>query len=75
MNEDDSVLFKYSDVWNKIKEIKCIKFHSNPAYDEKYIKAKVREYNSVIKTNFLANEVPKEGVHYTCIAVQMLTLL
>ena len=69
MNEDDSVLFKYSDVWNKIKEIKGIKFHSNPAYDEKYIKAKVREYNGVIKTKFLANEVPEEGVHYTRIAV------
>ena len=66
--EDDSVLFKYSDAWNKIKEIKGIKFHSNPVYDEKYIKAKVKEYNDVIKTNFLGNEVPKEGVHYTCIA-------
>ena len=66
--EDDSVLFKYSDVWNKIKEIKGIKFHSNPVYDEKYIKAKVKEYNGVIRTNFLGNEVPKEGVHYTCIA-------
>ena len=66
--EDDSVLFKYSDVWNKIKEIKGIKFHSNPVCDEKYIKAKVREYNGVIKTNFLSNEVPKEGVHYNCIA-------
>ena len=41
MIDDDSVLFKYSDVWNKIKEIKGIKFHSNPLYDEKYIKAKV----------------------------------
>ena len=51
--EDDSVLFKYSDVWNKTKEIKRIKFHSNPVYDEKYIKAKAREYNGAIKTNFL----------------------
>ena len=66
--EDDRVLFKYSDVWNKIKEIKGIKFHSNPVCDEKYIKAKVREYNGVIKTNFLSNEVPKEGVHYNSIA-------
>ena len=73
--EDDSVLFKYSDVWNKTKEIKRIKFHSNPVYDEKYIKAEVREYNGVIKTNFLDNEVPKEGVHYTCIACINIILL
>ena len=39
-----------------------------PVYDEKYIKAKVIEYNGVIETNFLGNEVPKEGIYYTCIA-------
>ena len=38
-----------------------------PAYDEKYIKAKVKEFNGVIKTNFSGDEVPKENVHYTCI--------
>ena len=43
-----------------------IKFHSMPAYDEKYMKAKVREFNGVIKTNFFGDEIPKEGVHYTC---------
>ena len=37
-------------------------------YDKKYIKAKVIEYNGVIETNFLVNEVPKEGIYYTCIA-------
>ena len=66
--EDDSVLFKYRDVWNKVKEIKGIKFHSNPVYDEKYIKAKVREFNGIFRINFLGNEVPEEGVHYTFIA-------
>ena len=39
-----------------------------PVYDEKYIKAKVREFNGVIKTNFLGEEIPKENAHYTCIA-------
>ena len=45
-----------------------IKFHSMPVYDEKYIKAKVREFNGAIKTNFLGDEVPKGNMHYTCIA-------
>ena len=45
-----------------------MKFHSTHVYDEKYIKTKVREFNGVIKTNFLGGEVPKDGVHYTCIA-------
>ena len=62
------VLDKYNEIWDKIKEALSIKFHSMPAYDEKYIKAKVREFNGVIKTNFLSDEVPKENKHYTCIA-------
>ena len=67
MTEDDNVLVKYNDTWNKIKEIEVIKFHSNPVYDEKYIKVKVKNFNGVVNTNFLSNQVPKEGVHYTCI--------
>ena len=65
--KDDVCLDKYNEIWDKIKETLNIKFHSMPVYDEKYIKAKVREFNGVIKTNFLGDEIPKEGVHYACI--------
>ena len=68
MVKDDNVLDKYSKIWDKIKEKVNIKFHSIPVYDETYIKVKVREFDGVIKTNFLGNEVPKEIMHYTCIA-------
>ena len=66
--KDDDLLDKYNEIWDKIKETLNIKFHSMPVYDEKYIKAKVREFNGVIKTNFLGDEIPKECVHYTCTA-------
>ena len=66
--KDDDVLDKYNEIWDKIKETLSIKFHSRPVYDEKYIKAKVREFSGVIKTNFLGDEVPKENEHYICIA-------
>ena len=39
-----------------------------PVYDEKYIKVNIRQFNGVIKTNFLGDEIPKESLHYTCIA-------
>ena len=39
-----------------------------PAYDETYIKAKVRQFDGKIKTNFLGDELPKKNMHYTCIA-------
>ena len=48
----DMWLNKYSEIWDKIKETLSIKFHSMPVYNEKYIKAKVREFNGVIKTNY-----------------------
>ena len=51
-----------------IKNKLGIKFHSSPVHDKKYIKTKVKEYDGVIKTNFLGNDVPKENMHYTCIA-------
>ena len=66
--KDDDVLDKYNEIWDKIKETLSIKFHSRPVYDEKYIKAKVREFSGVIKTNFLGNKIQKENEHYTCIA-------
>ena len=67
MIKNDDVLDKHNEIWNKIKNKSNIKFHSMPVCDEKYIKPKVREFNGVIKTNFLGDEVPKENVHYTCI--------
>ena len=63
-----SVLNKYSEIWNRIKEKLSIKFHSMPVYDETQIKAKVREFDDKIKGNFFGDEIPKENMHYTCIA-------
>ena len=68
MIKNDDVLDKYNEIWIKVKNTLNIKFFSMSFYNEKYIKAKVREFNGVIITNFLGNEVPKENVHYTCIA-------
>ena len=66
--KDDDVLDKYNEIWGKIKTDLNIKFHSMPVYDEKQIKAKIREFNGVIKTNFSGDEIPKENMHYTSIA-------
>ena len=66
--KDDDVLDKYNDIWNKFKKTINIKFYSMLVYDEKCIKAKVREFNGVIETNFLGDEIPKDVVHQVCIA-------
>ena len=66
--KNDDVLDKYKEIWDKIKGKLNVKLHSMLVYDEKYMKAKVREFNGVIKTNFLGDEVSKENEHHTCIA-------
>ena len=66
--KDDDVLYKYNEIWDKVKEKLNIKFHSEPIYDKIYIKAKGREFDGVIKTNFLGNKVSKGNMRYTCIA-------
>ena len=59
---------KYEDIWKVIKNKLGINFHSQPIYEKKYLKAKVREFDASIKTNFLGNNLPKENTHYACIA-------
>ena len=59
---------KYENIWDLIKTKLGIKFQSEPIYEQKYLKAKVREFDDVIKTNFLGNDMPKENMHSACIA-------
>ena len=66
--KDDEVWDKYDEIWYVIKDKLGIKFHSKPVYKQKYLKAKVREFDDAIKINFLGNDIPKENMHYTCIA-------
>ena len=49
MVKDDNMLDKYNKIWGKIQEKLSIKFYSMAVYDEIYIKAKVREFDSKLK--------------------------
>ena len=52
--------YTYNEIWDKVKNTLNIKFHSVPVYDEKYRKARVREFNGVINTNFLGDEIKRK---------------
>ena len=41
---------KYIDIWYVIKDKLAIKFQSESVYEDGYLKAKVREFDGVIKT-------------------------
>ena len=64
--KNSEVWEKYEDIWNVIKNKLNIKFHSQPIYENKYLKVKVRKFDGSIKKNLLG--LPKENMYYTCIA-------
>ena len=45
-----------------------VKFNSQPIYDGKYLKTKVKTFNNTINTLFSGDEIPKERMHYVCIS-------
>ena len=53
--KDDEVWDKYDKIWDVIKNKLGINFQCEPV-------------DGVIKTRFSGNDVPKENMHYTCIA-------
>ena len=46
--KNDEVSQKFEDIWNIIKNKLNIKFHSEPIYENRYLKAKVREFDGDI---------------------------
>ena len=66
--EEESVYLKYTEIWNKIKKSLNTRFDSQPIYDDKYIKTKLKTFSDMINTLFSDNEIPKERNHYICIA-------
>ena len=69
MVKGDNVLVKYSEIWNKIKELTGRKLHNKPIYDSKYIKTKIKTFNNVNITYFHNEKVPKENTRYDCVAI------
>ena len=66
--ENESVYLKYTEIWNKMKKLLNTRFHSQPIYDDKYVKTKAKTFNSMSNILFSENEIPKERNHCICIA-------
>ena len=66
--EDEDVYLKYNEIWNKIKSILNIKFHSQPIYDDKYIKTNVKTFKNSMNTLFSGDKLHRERIHYVCIS-------
>ena len=64
--KDDELLGKYNEIWETVKNNLKKEFDSEPVYNEKYLKAKIKSYNGKINTNFHSNKIPKEGSQCIC---------
>ena len=58
--KDNEVWNKYDKIWEVIKDKLGINFYSEPVYEYKYLKAKVRELDEMIKIIFWSNNLPKK---------------
>ena len=67
--KDDELLEKYNEIWEKVKNSLKKEFDSEPVYNEKYLKAKIKSYNGKINTNFHNNKITKEGSQFICLSV------
>ena len=67
--KDDELLEKYNEIWEKVKNSLKKEFDSEPVYNEKYLKAKIKSSNRKITTNFHDNKIPKERSQFICLSV------
>ena len=69
MIKDDELLEEYNEIWERVKNSIKKEFDSEPLYNEKYLKAKIKSCNGKINTNFHNNKLPKEGSRFICLSV------
>ena len=69
---DNETLKKYSEIWNKIKSLRKKEFNSEPVYNGKYIKTKIKIYNNRVYTNLQRNKIPEDNEYFACLSVILL---
>ena len=67
--KDDELLERYNEIWEKVKYSPKKEFDSEPVYNKKYLKAKIKSYDGKSSTNFHSNKIPKEDSQYICLSV------
>ena len=69
---NDELLEKCNEIWEKVKNIIKKEFDSDPVYNKKHLKAKIKSCNGKIDTNFHNNKIPKEGSQFICLSVNLI---
>ena len=57
----DELLRNYNEIWEKVtNRTQKQQLDSEPVYNDKYLKAKIKYYNEKINPHFDSNEIPKK---------------
>ena len=67
--QDKKTLKKYLKISNKIKILIKNELNSEPVYNNKYIKTRIKMYNDRVYTNFQHNKIPKGNEYCVCSSV------
>ena len=59
--KDEELFEKYNKTWEKVKNSLKKDFDSEPVYNKKYLKAKIKSYKGKINTVFYNNKIKNEG--------------
>ena len=57
---DEELFEKYNKTWEKVKNSLKKDFDSEPVYNKKYLKAKIKSYKGKLNTVFYNNKITNE---------------
>ena len=67
--KDEKLLEKYNEIFSNIVKKE---FDSEPVYNEKCLKTKIKSFNGKINTNFHYNKIPREGSQYIFLSIMFI---
>ena len=63
-----NILQKDFEIWNKIKSLIKKELNSEPVYNDKQIKTKIKIYNDRVHTNFQHNKILENNEYCACLS-------
>ena len=66
-DDNDDVILKYNKICIIMEKLVSAEFDSQPVYQEKHIKRRLKTLEGKVITKFTDKEIPKENTHYSCI--------
>ena len=66
--KNDDILEEYNTILNKVSVDLKNWFHSEPVYNDRFLKTKIKSYDDEV-TDFYKKEIPKVDSNPTCLAV------